>query len=231
MKAGILAAGEGSRFVRAGWDVPKPLIRVGGKPILVHVLDNLFHAGIETVDIILNGEERFDQTEAFIESLPQASRIRVWRKSTRSSFESFCFLTDQLREPPFVISTVDAVTAEQDLRDFLDLRTYPDTCSLALAVTDFVRDEKPLWVEMTEKGRIVCIGEGVRDKRHVTAGLYLVLKELNARGPNRDRFPALRNYLGHLMEIETPVWGKMFERVLDIDEPEDIEIAESVHLV
>ncbi len=230
MKAGILAAGTGSRFVQAGWDVPKPLIRIKGKPIISHVLDNLFDAGVETVDIILNGQERFDPTEEFIRQLPQASKIRVWRKSTQSSFESFCFLMGRLQEPPFVISTVDSILVKEDLRDFLNLGTYPAECSLALAVTGFVHDEKPLWVEMTEQGQIIRMGDAVQNRRYVTAGLYLVLKGLSEPG-SMGRFSALRHYLGHLMKVGEPVWGKIFQRVMDIDRPEDIEIAESAHIV
>jgi NDP-sugar pyrophosphorylase family protein len=37
----IPAAGAGSRFAKAGYTLPKPLIDVNGKPMLRHVLDNL----------------------------------------------------------------------------------------------------------------------------------------------------------------------------------------------
>lgn len=37
----IPAAGEGSRFAKAGYGVPKPFIDVLGKPMLTHVLDNV----------------------------------------------------------------------------------------------------------------------------------------------------------------------------------------------
>ena len=37
----IPMAGEGSRFVKAGYDKPKPFINVLGKPMIVHVIENL----------------------------------------------------------------------------------------------------------------------------------------------------------------------------------------------
>src|ERR1700733_6903267 len=35
----IPMSGSGARFIRAGYDVPKPLIEVEGKPIIAHVVD------------------------------------------------------------------------------------------------------------------------------------------------------------------------------------------------
>lgn len=37
----IPMAGAGSRFIKAGYDLPKPLIDVNGKPMIQHVVDNL----------------------------------------------------------------------------------------------------------------------------------------------------------------------------------------------
>lgn len=226
MRAGILAAGAGSRFVEAGWEEPKPLIRIKDKAIISHVLDNLFTAGVENVDVLLNGEKRFDPVEAHLKKMPEARRIRVWRRTTRSSYESFCFLLERLEKPPFLISTVDSILAQEDLNDFLKVESYPVACSLALAVTDFVHDDNPLWVDLNQEGKITRIGDRVPDKRHVTAGLYLILRDLKNHAADH-RFSALRHYLKHLTESGVSVWGKKFRVALDIDSPGDIQVAES----
>ena len=227
MKAGILAGGMGSRFLEAGWDTPKPLIEVGGKPIIFHVLESLFEAGAGEVQILLNGDKRFDPVEASLRRRPEASRIRVIRKVTRSSFESFATLTDSLGEPPFVISTVDAIFPQESLRDFLDLRSYPPDCSLALAVTDLVHDEHPLWASLAEDGRIQELGDSVSPREVVTAGLYLVLRKLEDADAGRG-YAALRQFLKHLIAMGVKVWGRKFRGCLDIDNPEDIDLAEAV---
>ena len=41
MKILIPMAGEGSRFVNEGYTFPKPLIDVGGKPMIQKVVENL----------------------------------------------------------------------------------------------------------------------------------------------------------------------------------------------
>ena len=161
MKAGIFAAGMGSRFVEAGWKQPKPLIAIRGKPLIAHVLENLFRAGIEEVELLLNEERFFDPVQAYVEALPGNFRVRIWRKTTTSSYASFCFLMDRIGSPPFLLTTVDTLFRGEALKDFLEVRSYPSTCRLALAVTDFVDDEKPLWVEVSEDGRVRNIGESV----------------------------------------------------------------------
>lgn len=52
MKAVILAAGKGTRMKELTNEVPKPMLRVHGKPILEHILSGLLSAGIREVFII-----------------------------------------------------------------------------------------------------------------------------------------------------------------------------------
>lgn len=52
MKAMILAAGFGSRLRPLTATTPKPLIPVGGKPLIVHHIENLHRAGVD--DIVIN---------------------------------------------------------------------------------------------------------------------------------------------------------------------------------
>jgi dTDP-glucose pyrophosphorylase len=52
MKAVLLAAGKGTRMKALTNDVPKPMLRVHGKPILEHILDGLLAASIREVFIV-----------------------------------------------------------------------------------------------------------------------------------------------------------------------------------
>ena len=54
MKAVILAAGQGVRLLPLTSTRPKPLIKVGGKPILEHCLNALKKAGIVEALIVTN---------------------------------------------------------------------------------------------------------------------------------------------------------------------------------
>jgi dTDP-glucose pyrophosphorylase len=52
MKAVILAAGKGTRMKDLTNEVPKPMLKVHGKPILEHILEGILAAGIREVFIV-----------------------------------------------------------------------------------------------------------------------------------------------------------------------------------
>jgi dTDP-glucose pyrophosphorylase len=52
MKAVILAAGKGTRMKELTNELPKPMLRVHGKPILEHILEGLLGAGIRELFIV-----------------------------------------------------------------------------------------------------------------------------------------------------------------------------------
>src|SRR5260370_41458258 len=52
MKAVILAAGKGTRMRELTNSLPKPMLKVQGKPILEHILAGLSGAGIRDVFIV-----------------------------------------------------------------------------------------------------------------------------------------------------------------------------------
>src|ERR1043166_7213029 len=52
MKAVILAAGKGTRMRELTNEVPKPMLKVQGKPILEHILEGLLGAGIRDVFVV-----------------------------------------------------------------------------------------------------------------------------------------------------------------------------------
>ncbi|MUV89462.1 NTP transferase domain-containing protein [Halapricum sp. CBA1109] len=53
MKAVIPAAGQGTRLYPQTYTKPKPLVRIAGKPILGHILDNLVESRIDDVVVVV----------------------------------------------------------------------------------------------------------------------------------------------------------------------------------
>lgn len=52
MKAVILAAGKGTRMKELTNEVPKPMLRVEGKPILEHIVGGILSAGVKEIFIV-----------------------------------------------------------------------------------------------------------------------------------------------------------------------------------
>jgi N-acetyl-alpha-D-muramate 1-phosphate uridylyltransferase len=63
-RAMVLAAGKGVRMRPLTDKVPKPLVAVGGKPLLDHVLNRLAEAGVETA--VVNVHYLADQIEHYL---------------------------------------------------------------------------------------------------------------------------------------------------------------------
>src|SRR6185503_19670959 len=52
MKAAILAAGKGTRMKELTNEIPKPMLKVEGKPILQHIVEGLLTTGIREIFIV-----------------------------------------------------------------------------------------------------------------------------------------------------------------------------------
>ncbi len=59
----VLAAGRGTRLGELTGNTPKPLITIGRRPVIAHILDGLMRAGIEQVAIITGYHATMLETE------------------------------------------------------------------------------------------------------------------------------------------------------------------------
>ena len=82
MKTVIMAGGKGTRIASIVSDVPKPMIRINGKPILEYQIDNLKAFGLTDIILVIghlgnkikeyfgNGDKFGVHIEYFIEDHP-----------------------------------------------------------------------------------------------------------------------------------------------------------------
>jgi len=225
VKAGIIAAGEGSRLAQGGIPTPKPLVEVCGVSLLERTLRLLAASGIEEVALIVN--------EAFAEVASVATGlgllpVRTVIKSTESSMHSLHELAPLVGDARFVLCTVDSIVLPAEFTGFVDhFRAHPEL-DLLLSYTDFVDDEKPLYIGVAEDQRVLGLGDSVKNSPHVTVGLYgmspAVLPNLEkciARGTKR-----LRNFLGQLLHDGVAAQGYRLSKAVDVDRPSDVRVAE-----
>jgi NDP-sugar pyrophosphorylase family protein len=224
MKAGIIAAGLGERLVAAGFTQPKPLVPVAGRALIDYALSAVEATGLREVACIVNEQSR--GIEAHCRSAFPRLRFDFVRRTTPSSMESLFTLAPFLRDGRFVLLTVDAVFAPAVLRDFL-ARAERRSADVVLAVSDFVDDEKPLWVRLGDDGRVEALGPSAQDGGLITAGFYVfepvIFSEMAVA--RTRRFTALRQFLGHLLASGYRVDGERVPKTVDVDRPEDIAAA------
>jgi len=223
----IIAAGEGSRLRRDGFAMPKPLVPVAGIPLVEHVIGHFLAAGIDTLAVIFNENEK--DCVDFVRSRFGNLDLRLVIKTTASSLESFGEVAALLGEGRALVSTVDAFCSRPAFLDFYRGALLRPEAASVLAVTPFVADEKPLWVDMDPSGRISALGGP--SGTQVTAGMYLISDRVRVLAPEMARsgtLGRLREFLGWLHRQGEPLYGESIPTVVDVDRAEDVALAEAL---
>ncbi len=221
LHGGIIAAGLGSRLRADGYSASKPMAAVAGRPLIGHTLDRFRAVGIRRLTIIIN--DASDDCRRWLDDHAADFDLDVIVRTTPSSYASFQLVVDRLPRGPAVITTIDAMMPVNDFRIFVTAAAEAGKDAVALALTDLVDDENPLWATLNAAdGRILKLGGG--GGTHVTAGLYRLPTERPQ--PPAAGFMRLRDYLGWLVAEHPPVYGVVLPRVFDIDRARDIEAAE-----
>lgn len=228
MRAGILAAGTGERLKAAGIEGPKPLLKVGGVPLVERCLRELAAAGVTEAVGIVN-----EVSEAVIRHVQTLSGVPATRwivKTTASSLESLYTIVPELRGEPYLLTTIDSVSPPGTLARFVERASAVPAADVVLAVTDFVEDEKPLRLLFAPGGRVTALGATVRDSRFVTAGIYWVSAAVQSsieRSKSRN-LASLRWLLQSFVEDGLRVYAVPVPKTVDVDRPEDVARAEEL---
>ena len=232
MQYAVIAAGEGSRLAQEGITAPKPLVEVGGEVLLDRLLRIFVDNGASCVNVIVN-----DQHPSTLQHLHQLQQkgwpLRYVVKSTPSSMHSFYELSPLLREDePFVLTTVDTVFREQEFHRYVAAleRTLAEGAADGLmGVTDYIDDEKPLYVATDDNLNIQAFLDENSSSPYVSGGIYGLhprsLQTLRAcveRGEHR-----MRNFQRALLRDGLRLKAWPFGKVFDIDHAADIAKAVS----
>lgn len=227
MKAAIIAAGTGERLIAGGIDTPKPLLPVGGRPLIARIVDAAARLGLSSVACIVNDVK--PAVAEYMRSTSWPIPVELTVKTTPSSMESLFCLQPMLRDEPFLLFTVDVVVGFAALQRFLAAATDLPEVDGVLALTDYIDDQKPLWVETDQDCRITVMGEAAAGSRYVTAGFYYFRPDIftlmpEARARNMS---ALRQFLGLLITGGYVLHGLPVAKTIDVDYPEDMQKAEA----
>ncbi len=226
MKFAIIAAGEGSRLASEGIKCPKPLVELQGVPIIERLVEIFMRHGATSVSIIINEEQ--PGTLARLEKLQKKYPIAIVVKNTPSSMHSLHALGHLLRGEKFCLTTVDTLFHETDFAGYIKALEESD-CDGVMAVTDYIDDEKPLYVETDSELRITEFRDTPGpESRYISGGIYGlspraldILDECMSAGIGR-----MRNFQRMLVERGMRLKAYPFRKIIDIDHAEDIAKAE-----
>lgn len=226
MKAGIIAAGKGSRLKAEGCAVPKPLVQVEGVPLIERLIRIMVRNGVTGIACIVN--EASLEVKEYIERKRFPVPVEIIVKSTPSSMHSLFALAPCLREGRFLLSTVDPIFDEGEFAGFLRHAASRDRADGVLAVTGFVDDENPLYVNADGEGAILSFSKSERASI-VTGGLYVFSPRIfdEIEPATRAGIERLRNFLSHLLMNGYRLETYRFGTIVDIDHLRDVGIAET----
>ena len=226
MKFAIIAAGEGSRLAKAGITTPKPLVSLNGEPMLDRLIRIFAAHNASSISLIIN--EEMPEVYEHIRQASYPAPLNVIRKSTPSSMHSFFELSHTLKDDPFCLTTVDTVFREDEFSAYLDAFNACPVDGL-FAVTAYIDDEKPLYVETGENMLIQGFhDENISGACYASGGVYClknssipVLKDAIEAGMSK-----MRNYQRQLLRNGLKLQAGLFSKIIDVDRPDDIRKAE-----
>jgi NDP-sugar pyrophosphorylase family protein len=201
MRAVILAGGLGTRLRPYTTILPKPLVPVGDRPILEHILRRLHVCGIHTVDLCVGhlGEliqVYFTQSD----SLPEDLELRWhWEDEPLGTAGALRIVPDL--SGTFITMNGDILTT----LDYRELLAFHKRAGAALTVaTHAKRVDVDLGVIETDGDRIVGFREKPQLDYNASMGIYVyderALKHVPTEGP--CQFPDL---VLRLLEAEETV--------------------------
>ena len=170
-------AGEGSRFAKAGWTTPKPLIELNGIPLFQRAIGSVAIEGVEMKYSFIVRQEHIDKQhidKLITDILPEANVFSVL-KTTRGAVET-CLVAES------AIDDDDAVVVMDCDLEFRSKR-YNELVARALslpageadggALVSFESDNpRYSYAEIDDDGRVLRTAEKDPISSHALCGSY-----------------------------------------------------------
>ena len=228
MNYAIIAAGEGSRLAQEGVAKPKPLVELDGEPMIGRLINIFRRCNAESISIIVN--EHMVEVRQYLESLKLDIPFNLIVKTTPSSMHSFYELSRVMKPGRFCLTTVDTIFREEDFRQYIESMEAATDYDGMMAVTDYIDDEKPLYVDTDADLNITAFrDEAYEGAKYISGGIYAlnekavkVLEDCMDKGISR-----MRNFQRALVENGLKLKAYPIGKILDVDHASDIEKAEN----
>lgn len=230
LSGAILAAGQGQRLRSASAGVPKPLVRLGGQPLLLRQVALLHRAGLNPIHVIVNSETYRLMHER---EVPPPDNVDLIVRDTPNSMESLLSLGERIAPGFFLLMTVDAILPASDVFSFVANATKTAANSKGrlggvLGVVKWDGSAHPLFVDTGFDGSITALGE--LQSTMVTAGIYLLSTAifLHAAEARVRRLSAMRRFLEMLLTKGMRFAALEVPRAIDVDDAATLTAAQDL---
>ena len=166
----IMAGGKGTRLHPLTENCPKPLLPVGGKPVLEHIIDRAKIEGFSHFILAVHHlghmiEEYFGNGDAF------GVKIEYIREESPLGTAGALSLLDPLPDSAFVVTNGDVLT-DIHYGELLDFHTQHNaTATMAVRVHEW---QNPFGVVQTQGIEITGYEEKPLSRTNINAGVYVL---------------------------------------------------------
>lgn len=229
MKFAIISAGEGSRLSQEGVALPKPLVQLNGTAMIDRLIQIFVRNGADRVVVIINNETPL--TKEHLQELQQHSQVPLDLvvKTTPSSMHSFFELSHYLEDDKFCLTTVDTIFREDEFTEFI--RKFKESeADGFMAVTDYIDDEKPLYISTTDDLTITGFHDAATPQcKYISGGIYCLTPSAirTLHGCMEKGMARMRNFQRQLVADGLQLKAYPFKKIVDVDHAEDILKAEA----
>lgn len=219
----IMAGGEGKRLRPLTETTPKPLLIVGGKPIIEYNIDRLKQVGIKNITLSINylGDQLIDY---FGDGISRKLNIQYVREDKPLGTIGSILLVNDFHHEDIIVMNSDLLT-NIDFKDFY--KSFKDSgADMAVAATSYHVDVPYGVLEADESNQVLSLKEKPRYTYYSNAGIYILKKELLKMIP-QDQFYDITDLMKRILEMNLkmltyPINGYW----LDIGKHEDFKKAQ-----
>lgn len=169
----IPMAGEGSRFVAAGYEKPKPFIDVDGKPMIVRVMENLSYPDARY--ILIARKEHIEKEAALVNAIEKNynARFIAIDKLTEGTACTVLFARKFINnDTPLLIANSDQLV-DIDMADYINDCFERGLDGSILTFTDHELNPKWSFAKTDDDGLVTEVQEKKAISPYATVGIYL----------------------------------------------------------
>ena len=168
----IPAAGEGSRFAKAGWKKSKPFIDVAGRPMLDHVIENVVPADARVTLLIRNAH--MEKHPKIMQAFDTAEVNTISVKQLTEGTACTVLLARKVfdNDNPMMVANSDQLV-DFNVTDYITDCIARDLDGSILVFRDPSMDPKWSFAKLDEEGLVTQVAEKKPISDLATVGIYL----------------------------------------------------------
>ncbi len=222
----LMAGGLGTRLYPLTEDCPKPLLKVGNKPILETIMENFMSYGLRKFYISVNYKAEMIE-DYFGDGSKWNVEIRYLREDKRLGTAGALSLIPEKSESPVIVMNGDLLT-KVNFSQLLQFHSEQKAIA-TLCVRDY-EYQVPYGVVRVDENKLQAIVEKPVERYFVNAGIYVLNPELLNEVP-ADRFYDMPTLFETLIQSRrNAAVFPIREYWMDIGRMDDFERAKSEYM-